>query len=506
MNSFPNPTGNIVLIDSTPGQVIGPTLINTYSALTVPAYWRAITFLADNLASFPRAVHLKGRTVDQPHPLDKILQRRPNQLQTSYTFWRTFFGHAAHYGNGYAQIVTDGINPTGLYNLLPDYVTPFRYEGQQWYYYALTKSVLAAADILHVSGFGYDGMQGYNPIWLMAETFQRAVSIDKFTTRYIQRGTVLRGSIEIPAGATPERQQEIVDALRNQFAGDQATGDVIVLSDGATLNNKTLTPEQSQLIQQGEYTTKQIAQITGVPPRFLFEGAEAKYNNAAEASGSDVVAYCFRLWFENIQDELSGKLLSEAEQDQGYRITVNPDALLRGATSEQIKNVTTKVNQGLITPNEGRRELGLPDDPDPTSNNLRTPAGQLPPVPTPENAKSPQVDPPADSPDAYGAIKPILIEAAERVERKTEKAFADAERKTPEQRTIWGNVFAEQQAGYIREAFSTLAVTVHKLTGKTLDVEKLADQYAMELKRRATVDGHEARTLAALLEGDNGTN
>src|SRR4051794_5859413 len=90
------------------GNIIGPAVINAYSTLAIPAYWRAMNFLATNLASFPRSVRKDGakRAAGEPaHPLDKLLQRRPNALQSATIFWRTLFFHAAHLGRGYAEVL-----------------------------------------------------------------------------------------------------------------------------------------------------------------------------------------------------------------------------------------------------------------------------------------------------------------------------------------------------------------------------------------------------------------
>lgn len=362
------------IVNAQPGDVIAPSLINTHSALTVPPYKRAVTFLSDNLASFGRSVHLDGGRV--PHRLDRFLRRRPNAYQTGYQFWRTLYFHAVHYGNGYARIVRP--NPTSreidaLDLLMPEDVTPFRYEGRQWYYHAPRKEVVSSADVLHVYGLGYDGMVGYSPVALMAETFQRAKTLDAFAVKYLQRGTVIRGSIEISAGASEERQQQIVDTLRTYFRGPESDRDVIVLSDGAKLNNATLSPQEGQLTAQVRDVTRAIAQLTGVPPQFLYDFGESKYNNSIEQMGLDVVRFTFRPWIELIEDELTGKLLTDEEQDAGHSIKLNPDALLRGDTKTQSANVIAEVNGGLRTPNEGRDLLGLPRDENPDSDKLRTP-------------------------------------------------------------------------------------------------------------------------------------
>ena len=265
--------GNIGIPDA-----VSPMPASPYSVLSIPAYWRAMNFLATNLASFPRSVHKDGarRTADEEaHPLERLLKRRPNTCQNATIFWRTLFFHAGHTGNGYAEIRRSAALPAALLNLLPEDVCPFRYDltpeeredvrrrfgavipegAQQFYLHRPTKRVLMAADVIHLQALGYDGMAGLEPTALHAETFQRASTIHRYQTKYLQKGTVIRGAVEIPQGVSEAQAQQIVDTIKGFFTGPNAERDVIVLSDGATLKNATLSPQQSQLVEQGAHVT-----------------------------------------------------------------------------------------------------------------------------------------------------------------------------------------------------------------------------------------------------------
>jgi HK97 family phage portal protein len=490
----------IRVYDAVPGVAIDPIVINPYSTLTVPAYWRAINFLANNMASFPRSVHREGSPVGQPHPLTRLLSRRgrPNALQNAFVFWRTLFYHTAHHGNGYARIERDSFAsaPTGLQNLLPDDICPFRYDhldGRglvQYYLDRSAKRVMFGADVIHLQALSHDGMCAIDPIALHATTFQRAATLDRFQTRYLQKGTVVRGAIEIPTGVTPEQVNDVI-ALLKQFQGASAERDVLVLSDGAKLNNATLSPQESQLVEQGGYTTKQIAQITGVPPQFLFEFSESKYNNSIEQMGQDVVRYTLRPWIEQTEAELSMKLLTDDEQQSGFVVALNPDALLRGDTKTQVDTIATTVSAGIRTPNEGRALLNLPEDQDPDSNRLKR-SGDTAPAKTP---------PAATGASAYAALAPVIKAACARVDRKSDKAFENNAGKTGQERTIWGNVFAEEQRDYAAESLHPVAEALESLGATRPDVEKLSEQYAAAVRRRASTGEKTAleQIVAAIL-------
>lgn len=380
------------------GNLIPEIAINAYSSLTITAYWRAINFIAENMARFPRSVRDPKAAADAaPHPLTRLLARRPNNYQNPFVFWRTFWFHVAHTANGYARVERGpGLAPIALHNLLPNDALPVRYtpEGgimEQFYLVKSARLALHGSDVLHVSGLGWDGMAGTDPVSLHDSTFQRASTIDRYTTKFLQKGTIVRGSIEVPGHLDDTQLASMKGYIRQHFHGPDADEDVLVIPDGGKLNNTTLSPEQSKLIEQGKHSTRQISQITGVPPEFLFEFSDSKYVNNVEAAGQNAVRYCFGPLIEQAEAEFSMKLLTESEQDAGLKIRMNPDALLRGDTAAQVNTIATSVKSGLRTRNEGRALLDLPADADPKSNTLSisgdtTPqAAETPNKPSEEN-------------------------------------------------------------------------------------------------------------------------
>jgi HK97 family phage portal protein len=365
-------------------------LINCYSALSVPAWWADMNILAGNLASFPRSVWLNGMRPKDPHQLDKLLQRRPNSTQNAFKFWESVFFHYSHCGNGYAWISRDvNLQPLSLRMMLPEDVTPYVIipsdgsDPVQVYVYRPTKTVLLGDDVIHFQGLSYDGIAGLDPVQVHEQTLSKALLIDRYQARYLRRGTVISGTIETQKKLDTDQRAQIHSEVQQNFAGPDGVQDVMILSDGATLKNSTVAPQASQLMEQAAHVTKQISQITGVPPEMKFEKAEAKNNNNnAEQAGENVVRYTFRPRIEMIEAELTRKLLSEADQDAGYGVHLDTDALTRGDAAAMIANATGVVSAGIITRNEGRSMIGFPPDASPDSNTLKA-LGDTSPAPRP---------------------------------------------------------------------------------------------------------------------------
>ena len=364
-----------------PPDTLASQVINAHGGL---ASWRppqtpTHAYLAKWVARFPRSVQLKGVKPATPHALDVLLQGRPNGYQTSTKLWRTLFWHEAHYNNGYLRVERDPrtSRPVALHNLLPENVEPIRIDhsdgrGLQQYYqiFGGTPTRLNGDDVIHLAGMSYDGQAGLSPAMINGSTLQRASMLDRFQTRYLQHGTVIRGTLEFDKAVKPERISEIKQIIREQFHGTEFESDVLILTDGGKLNNSTITPQDGQLVQQQALSNKQIGQITDVPPPILFENSEGKYVNISEQVGRDVVTYTFGSLIDQAEDELTQKLLSPSDQAAGYAVFIDPSDLLRGDAKAQADIINSQVAAGVITRNEGRLKQGYPKSDDPTADKL----------------------------------------------------------------------------------------------------------------------------------------
>lgn len=383
-------TGNqIRYVDVAGRPILSPLTITPFSVLSAPAYWRAVNFIAENLASFPRRIRPPKQSTaqDADHPLDLLLGRRPNHYQNPFIFWRTLFFHAIG-GNGYALIERNGTTPRALHNWLPEDVRPVRVTFEdgtvdQFYHHKPTKRTAHGSDVIHLQTISHDGQAGIDLVGLHDGTIQRATLFDRYVTKYLESGTVIRGTVEIPHHVEDDQLEQIRGEINRHYVGSSADRDLLILTDGAKLNNSTISPQESQLGQQTALSTKQICQILGVPPAFVYELSEEKYRSSVEQDGQNVVRYTFRPWIEQIEDELSIKLLGESDLVAGYTVRINPDALLRGDSKTQSDTLTAQVGAGIRTPNESREALDLPRSTDAEADRLKRQGDTAPQQPTP---------------------------------------------------------------------------------------------------------------------------
>lgn len=486
------------------GDIIPTQLVNNFSALQNATYWRACDLFASNMASFCRVLHLNGILYDKPHRLDRILKRKPNQLDTCFSFWQTNFFRLFNSANSYAKLVRTSTNDiAAMYNMNEFEVTPYRFypgdvpkpeECQQWYFISSTNEHLAASDMLHIKGIGTgNDMIGDNPMFRMASTLQRGQAYNEYQNRIVKSGTFIRGTIELPSGLDQDQIDKIMAEV-SKYNGPGSVGktnNIAILFGGAKLTNNTISPTDLDLAEHIELNDYSISQFTGIAPQYLFikQTGGTAYNTSIPQQGEDLVRFFFRNWIDNVEDELTTKLLTEAELEQGFSIKLDPRELLSGDTVAEEAIAADSVAAGIRTENEGRALIDLPPVADPSADKLVRLGDTTPQEVRQTNAK------PSDS--TFAALQPILEDTSDRIEAKATKAFQSAAKKTGQDRTVWSNVFAEQQAGYVRQSFSAIGETIHAMTGDKIDVAKLAQRYSDEIKKRA--NGNEPTPLIQIV-------
>jgi len=489
-------------------------IVNEYGVLSIPAFWSGVRFLSETLGSMPKAVYQRQENSRKPisHAQNKLLSRKANPYAIPAVVFETWHSHAIIHGNGYMYVERDKRTgqPVGYHNLNPDAVMPFKFDGQKWFQVkggTITNGkpddlYLADPDCLHLPGLGFDGMIGYRVVWLMSESIELARNSQRFASKYLKKGTQLQGSIECPATATQEQVDAIIDRLRRNHGGIDSDYTFSILTGGATLKNTTIPPEESQLLQSRQFSVIDMCRILRVPPHIVYELGKATWSNV-ESLGVEVIKYSLVPWIEKAQQELSSKIFTEAEQDQGLFVRYAVESLMRGEPAAQSAMIMAQVNGGFITLNEGRAMQDLSPLPDPAANTIRIPvnfpvAAPAAPAPAPATAPAPaEPDTSGDEQDFAAALAPVLADAARRVDQKTEKAFASRTGKPAQEVIAWGNVFATEQERFCLDALAPVASAFAALTGKAINAEAIARHYADSVKSRAA--GRESKTLSTII-------
>jgi HK97 family phage portal protein len=437
-----------------------PTPIDNIGILNIPRWQAGVRYLASLVAPLRiKVIREEGddKVEQKSHALHVLLNRKMNNFAGPVRTKETWIQHGLNWGNGYLKVIRDGIaGPVReLVTVSPQRIIPFRVDGVKFFYDNFDNKAYSDADFLHIMlGPSDDGVCGHDPTYLLTQTFETATALQRHTFSYFNKGTTVNGVIEIPGDMTEDQIRTLANSWLEHHGVDNA-GKPGIIPFGGKWVNATANNEQAQLSQLREAAGKELLTIL-MPALAIFE--------PKDVSRLELCRYLI----EQIEDEMTLKLLTPREVADGYSIRVATETLKRG----DIKDAIEKVNAGMETANEARAAWDMP--PLDGGEKLRMPINVAKEINTPGTTVGDNTTARATSPAAYSALAPVIRDAVERVEQKRVKAVNN--RKGKEGFTDWLMGFGNQQGAYLRESLASiqLAAAAH---GSVVSFDRVARDY-----------------------------
>ena len=289
-------TGSI----SASGEAVTPE-----SAMRVGAVYACVRLLSGVPATLPidikRRVNESTREDASDDPVAVLLRKKPNRWQTPSQFKRMLTAHLKLRGNGYAMIVWSMDRPIEMIPMHPDRVT-CKQLADLSLVYTYTRPdhrqvVLQQDEVFHLVGMSLDGITGVSPITYARETIGLAQAQEKAGGSVFKNGARASMVLQHPARIGSEARDFLKASLDQYRAGGESEGKALILEEGMTVNNLTMTAEDAQWIESRKFSRTDIAMFFGVPPHMIGD---------TEKSTS---------WGTGIEQQTQGFLTFTAEED-----------------------------------------------------------------------------------------------------------------------------------------------------------------------------------------------
>lgn len=322
-------------------------MVSKVSAMRQWAFYACITEIAQTIAQLPLKLKRPatgGGTEDAiDHPVYELVKYQPNQYMTSLNWREAQQANLLTAGNNYNFIDRGRWDVKAIIPLSTDIVTPRRADGKELSRLGLSrdnaivydvqtvdgKRTFPAKDILHVVGFGFDGLKGESFLSNYArEVIGNAITLDEFQAKAMKNGYFPSGVFEHP-DTLGDNKESFVKALDKRYAGPENARRPMILENGMTFKVTNISIADKQLIEQMKMSASQICGMLKVPPHriSIFE-KNTNYNNTEQGNKSFLDG-CIQQWVVRWEQALAWKLLTKDERKEGYFFKFNFDALLR---------------------------------------------------------------------------------------------------------------------------------------------------------------------------------
>src|SRR5262249_23311494 len=152
-----------------------------------------VQIIAETVATLPVCVYrieADGKFEAPSHPIARLFQNEPNDLQTPVEFLEMWLAHCLLRGNSYAEIVRDNRGaPVQLIPQHPDWVSVVRVPRTRTLLYDVFdpysggRRRLLESEMLVLKDRSDDGFIGRSRLHRACETFGTAISTERFAAR-----------------------------------------------------------------------------------------------------------------------------------------------------------------------------------------------------------------------------------------------------------------------------------------------------------------------------------
>ena len=263
--------------------------VNEDTALTVSAVWNAVQIIAGTVGSLP--LHLYKRTADgdreimRDHPLYSILHDEPNPEMSAMDFRETMQAHVLTWGNAYAEIQRNGANQiAGLWPLMPARVSVQRDGGGTLFYSVYNQSNastrrIEAADMLHVKGWGPDGVLGYSVIGKARQSLGYTMATEGFGSAFYGNATIHGGVVKHPGRLSEQAHTRLLHDLEARHKGGPNAFKLAILEEGMSWESMGMPLSDAQFLESRIHQIQEVARWFNIPLHMLKELTHATFSN-----------------------------------------------------------------------------------------------------------------------------------------------------------------------------------------------------------------------------------
>ena len=348
-------------------------------AMNEAVYFACIKVLAESIGKLPlkimQAQPGKGVRVAREHPYYRMLNERPNRYMTASTFWCMMEICRNHYGNAYAWIDTRNPKQPQLWPIDPTTV-------QVWYddacmlkdapdvYYRISNkngvAVLGSEEVLHFkSHLTLDGLVGVSVREQLASTIQGNLKAQKFLNKLYETGMTAKAVLQYTGGLKDANVEALTRGMEAYAKGEMKSKgieNIIPVPFGMTLTPLNLKLSDSQFLEIKQYSALQIAAAMGVKPNQIGDYSKSSYASA-EAQQLSFLIDTLLFNVKGYEEETGYKLLDDSYIARGYHTKFNTAVILRADQKTQIETLVSAVSNFIMTPDEARERLDLPNLP-----------------------------------------------------------------------------------------------------------------------------------------------
>ena len=334
--------------------------ISVDAVLQLSTAWACVRLISETISTLPLRLYRRrpdgGRERAVDHPLYRILCQSPNIEMTPARFMLQVIASLCLWGNAFVEKVYIGRRLVALNPLLPQNMTVLRVSNGALEYRYVENGVtrvIAENMMVHIRGFGLDGISGLIPISSGRNVFGSALSAEEAASGLFASGLQASGFLTSELPITAEQRERLRVNLE-RFSGSRNAGKVMVLEAGLKYSGITMNPEAAQMLETRAFGVEEICRWFRVPPFKVGHMDKASsWASSSEAQNMAFLTDCLRPILVNVEQELVRCLIG-LDTVGGVYPEFAVEGLLRADSAGRAAFYHAALNDGWMSRNEVR--------------------------------------------------------------------------------------------------------------------------------------------------------
>jgi HK97 family phage portal protein len=191
-----------------------------------------------------------------------------------------------------------------------------------------------------------------------------SLAMDEYSGKFFEGGAHPSMILQASARMDDKQITQLQNAFASRYAGlANAHRLPLVLTEGITAKELSLTAEDAQLIEARKFQVGDIARAFGVPPHMIGESTgQTSWGTGLEVNSRAFVQFTIQSWLRKIEQELNRKLYP---RNNGRFVEFYRDALYETDVKAQAEYFRAALGgpgagDGWMSQDEVRRRIRMP--------------------------------------------------------------------------------------------------------------------------------------------------
>lgn len=339
-------------------------VVTADKAIQLSAVWACVRLLSESISTLPLKIYTRqpdgSRKAATDHPAYSILCRRPNSEMTPSRFMLMVVASICLRGNAFIEKKFIANRLVSLVPLLPQNMVVKRLTtGALEYKYTENgnERVIPVKNIMHIRGFGLDGVCGMMPMKTGRDVIGSAMAVEESAAKIFEQGLQSSGFLTAEQALNDEQRERLREYMA-KFTGSKNAGKIMVLEGGLKYQGVTMNPEDAQMLESRSFSIEEICRWFRVPPFMVGHTTkQSSWASSLEGMNLQFLTHTLRPLLVNIEQEI-GRCLLDSDDEVFAEFSV--EGLLRADSAGRAAYYTSALQNGWMSRNDVRRLENMP--------------------------------------------------------------------------------------------------------------------------------------------------